>query len=116
MSEPIDRDAFRAKIFSAKKVKTKIVEFFGQEIELRQPTLGDVIDAQQAEDRQAAVINTLIRYAYIPGTQIRPFEEADAASFRAMPFGADFIRVSNALTELSEVNFLDTAKNSNETK
>jgi hypothetical protein len=105
----VDRDSLRAKIFSAKKVRRKEIDFFDGRIELRQPTLGDIVDAQDNKDRKAAVVETLIKYAYIPGTDTKVFEEGDADVFKGMPFGADFIRVSKALEELTEVNFLDTS-------
>jgi len=107
---PLSRGDIRAKIFAAKKRKSKVVEFFGVDIELRQPTLGDVINARESTDRQAAVVETLVKYAFIPGTDEHVFEDADADSFKTMPFGADFIRVSNALESLTEVNFLGTTQ------
>jgi hypothetical protein len=106
-TEKPNRNDVRAKIFAAKKNKSKEVEFFGAVIELRQPTLGDILSARDSDNRQSAVIETLVNYAYIPGTDEKVFEMADAEAFKKMPFGADFIRVSNALEELSEVNFLD---------
>lgn len=107
MQVPSLRDKIRAEVFKSKEVKRLVVEFFGQKIELRQPMLGDILGAQDNEDRQSAVIETLIKYAYAPGTDVRLFEDTDADQFKVMPFGADFIRVSKALEELTEVNFLD---------
>lgn len=101
------RNDIRAKIFAKREIKKKVIQFFGSEIELRQPTLGDIINARENEDRQAAVIETLVKYAYVPGTDERVFEDADAEAFANMPFGADFLRASKALEELTEVNFLD---------
>lgn len=109
------RDELRSRIFASRKPKSKVVKFFDVEIELRQPTLGDIVRAQQNEDRQAAVIETLVKYAFIPGTDDHLFDEADAESFETMPFGADFLRVSNALEELTEINFLDKNAGSKKT-
>lgn len=106
MTESI-RDAMRAAIFAPKQVKSEPVNFFGQDIEIRQMILADVLNASNNPDRESAIIDTLINYAYIPGTDERVFEEGDAAQFKTMPFGADFIRVSKALEALTEVNFLD---------
>lgn len=107
------RDAIRGKIFATKEVTKVPVEFFGQNIELRQPLLQDILQAQNGEDRESAVIETLINYAYIPGTEEKVFESGDVAGLKKLPFGADFIRVSQALETLTEVNFLakkDTSK------
>lgn len=107
------RDELRAKIFAETKLNIIPVEFFGATIELRQPQLQDILAAQKTEDREAAVIETLIEYAFIPGTDERVFETGDAAGLKAKPFGADFLRISKALEDLTEVNFLDKPQSSN---
>lgn len=106
------RDKMRAEIFSAEqaKIKSEVVEFFGQKIEVRQTTLGQTLEAQSNPDREAAVIDVLINRAYIPGTNTRVFEDTDAEQLKNMPFGIDFVRVSQALETLTGVNFRDMAK------
>jgi len=107
MSSSELRDRLRAKVFAEHKVKTIPVEFFGATIELRQPTMEDIVKVQADPDREAIVIRTLIDYAFVPGTDERAFEAGDADSLKKLPFGADFLRISKALEELTEVNFLD---------
>ena len=104
------RDEIRSAIFAEKKLATKQVKFFGMDIEIRQPVLATVLAVQNNEDRQSAVIDTLVKYAYVPGTNDKVFEEADTDSLLKLPFGKDFLRVSTALTEITDVDFLDTAK------
>jgi hypothetical protein len=100
------RDSIRAAILGTEhKPKTKVIEFFGQQVELRQGTLGDILEARESEDRQGAVIRVLTERAFIPNTDVRIFEESDAEVLKKLPFGPDFIRVSNALEELTDVNF-----------
>ena len=101
------RDEIRSAVFATKKLASEIVDFFGTQIELRQPKLSDIISIQNTEDRQSAIVDTLIRYAYVPGTNQKLFDEADTASFLEMPFGQDLINVSNALEKLTKVNFRD---------
>ena len=101
------RNDLRARIFAGKKLKTKVIEFFGSEIELRQSNFGGILDAQAREDRQSAILEALIAQAFVPGTEEKVFEEADVETLKELPFGADFLRVSSALEELTEVNFLD---------
>jgi len=101
------RDLLRSTIFSTKQPKSKVIEFFGAQIELRQPLLGEIIDAQTEENRQKALTDVLVRQAFIPGTDEHIFEDADHDGLRQLPFGADFVRLSEAIQELSEVNFLD---------
>lgn len=113
MSEPqaevpaSGRNTLRGKIFKSVPVRKKLITFNGVEIELRQPKLGDILDAQSETDRTRGVIDTLIKHAYVPGTDERVFEEADTETLRNMPFGQDFIGVNTALEELTEVNFLE---------
>ena len=108
--EPVapTRGELRAAIFKSVPQKKKVIEFRGQMIEIRQPKLADILEAQNEPDRTKGVIDTLIRYAYVPGSEEKVFEEADADSFREMAFGKDFINVNQALEELTDVNFLPT--------
>lgn len=101
------RDDIRSKIFATRELKKIEVEFFGTKIEMRQMQLSDILVAQNNEDRESGVIDMLIKYAYVPGTDEKVFEDADAAAFKQLPFGADFQRLSKAMEELTEVNFLD---------
>lgn len=111
------RDAVRAKILgTSHKPKSRTVPFFGTEIELRQPTLGEVLAQQNTEDRKSVLIQLLISRAYIPGTDTRVFDDADADGLATLPFGQDFIRVNQALEALSEVNFLDKSPASDVTQ
>lgn len=91
------RDEIRAKILATRPPEKRIVKFFGEDIEIRQPLLGDVLRSSDNTDREAVVIDTLIKYAYIPGTNERVFEETDAEVFKTMPFGPDFLEVNRAL-------------------
>lgn len=106
------RDEIRGRIFSGKKLKSKLVDFFGEEIELRQSSFGAIIDAQSKEDRESAILEALINQAFVPGTEEKVFEEGDFATLKALPFGGDFLKVSKALEELTEVNFLDKKSSS----
>lgn len=101
----MSRDELRAKIFAPKTLKREIVPFFGVEIELRQPTLGDILAVRETGATQSAIINILMDYAHIPGTDEKVFESGDAESLLAMPWGADFTTLNNALERLTEINF-----------
>lgn len=103
--KPTKKD-LRAQIFKTREVRSKRIQFFGVEIELRQPKLKDIINAREAEDKQAAVIETLVKYAFVPGTDEHLFDEEDADQFAELPFGADFLHITQALEELTDVNFL----------
>ncbi len=102
-----NRAELRATILKSRKPNSRVVTFFEGQIELRQPVLGDIITAQESEDRESAIIDVLVKYAYVPGTEEKVFEDADSDMLKTLPFGKDFLAVSKAFEELSEVNFLD---------
>lgn len=101
----LTRDQIRAEIFKTRKPLSVVITFFGQQLELRQPTLADVMAVQETEDRQSAITQTLVRYAFIPKTEIHVFEAADADAIMQLPFGADMVGVTEALEKLTSVNF-----------
>lgn len=112
------RDELRAAVFASKEVKKELIFFFGQQIELRQPRLSDIIAIQNTakeDGMQSAIVDSLIKYAYVPGTDERLFEESDTAEFLQMPFGQDLINVSDALERLTKVNFQDGKGSSGKT-
>ena len=91
---PPNRDDIRAQIFSSenKKAQSKLITVFGVKLELKQPSLGEIIDAQAEEDRKRGIVNMLIRYAFVPETNERVFEEADFDSILGLPFGDEIGR------------------------
>jgi hypothetical protein len=108
---PQSRDQVRAQIFASKTVKKKLVDFFGVKIEIRQPQLADILQARK-EGEQSGVIGILVDHAYVPNTDQKIFEPTDKDALLQMPFGGDFLEVSNALEELTNVNFQPRGKNS----
>lgn len=112
------RDDIRAKVFAKKDLKSKTLDFFGTQIELRQPKLSDILQAQQEAANQqedgisSAVVNILLQYAYVPGTSEKVFEEADKAALLELPFDENLIGVTEALEELTKVNFTKPSEDS----
>lgn len=105
---PMDRDSIRARILKRRVSTREVIDFFGDKIEMRQPTLADILKIRAASedgDQNAAVINTLVEYAYIPGTETKIFEIGDAEALLQQPFGDDFVRVTEALGRLTSINF-----------
>jgi hypothetical protein len=101
------RDKLRAKVLATRTPTTKIIKFFGENIEIRQPNLAAILEARDSTERESALINILMMYAYVPGTDEKIFEEADKDSLLALPFGGDFVALTEAMQELTNVNFLD---------
>ena len=98
------RDQLRSQIFSAAKPASKTFTFFGAEIELRQPTMGVIMEAQKIEDRARAAALMVVRYAYVPGTEEKVFDEADVDTILSMPFGKDLRTLNETITELTGVD------------
>lgn len=101
------RDQIRQTILQTRAPKKKVVLFLGEDIEIRQPTLEDIsnLKTDDSDENRSAIIDTLVKYAYVPNTDERVFEETDRDVLFKQPFGADFTRVIDAITELTDVNF-----------
>lgn len=99
------RDALRAKLLQTRKPSSKVFTFFGEKLELRQMTVADVMKTNPDENEQHRLIGILIQYAYVPDTDEKVFEEGDSDVLLSQPFGQDFVNLSEALSELTSVNF-----------
>jgi hypothetical protein len=95
---PLSRDALRAKIFGAKPESTTI-EFFGGQVELRQPKLEALMEMRRS-NQEDALTQMLINYAYVPGSDEHVFEDTDEESIKQIPFGADMQRLTQAVNLL----------------
>ena len=114
----LSRDETRTAIFHNSKPKSIEFKFFGVLIELRQPPMKQVMEAQAtaADDRSKAAAQMVVRYAYVPGTNERVFDEADIDGILNMPFGSDLADLNLKIAELTNVDILGEEKNSEETQ
>ncbi len=110
-----NRDELRKMIFGNSKPQSKKVMFFGAEIEMRQPPMRTVLELQQLENKASAAAQMIVGYAYVPGTDIKVFDEADIDMITEMPFGGDLSRVNRAISELTDIDILGEEGNSEET-
>ena len=110
-----DRKSIRDSIFLNAKPKTKILEFFGTSIELRQPPMKAVMELQAHEDRTRAAAEMIVRYAYVPGTSEQVFDSADVDTIMSLPFGGDLSRINTAIAELTDIDVLGEEGNSKDT-
>jgi len=109
MAEKSQRDALRSKLLgNAPKAETKIVKLFGQDVELRQPTLASILEAQDTEDIKKRSVDMIVRYAYVPGTNERIFEDSDAAVILEWPFNRDLVSMQKAIGDLTGVDISET--------
>ena len=107
------RKAIRDAIMSAKP-KSIVIECFGQEVEVRQPTLKVIMNSQSSDDRALSAANMIIRHAYVPGTNERVFEDVDAEYLTNLPFNESLQALNNAINKLVGVEEAveDQTKNS----
>lgn len=98
------RNQMRAAIFNAKAAAGIVVKFFGTDLEVRTPTLGEVLETTEVGDKKQQTVEMMIKYCFIPGSDTRVFEEADKDSLLQLPFGEDMLRVQRAITKLTSVD------------
>lgn len=106
------RDKLRELIFTAAKPQTREIEFFGQLIELRQPPVGEIENMDRSEGKKSTTVTMLVQYAYVPGTNVKVFDETDLEVLRTMPWGPDFSRATNAIMDLTGIDVDGAEKNS----
>lgn len=106
------RDKLRSAILEGDNSKpaTKTITLFGNDVEIRQPSIGTVIDDA---DKVKNIADILMQYCYVPGTDEKLFDDADRDSLLAMPWGPEFLKAQQAINELAGVAAADVeaAKN-----
>jgi hypothetical protein len=107
------RKALRANLFQRRDYKSKLIQIFGIDVEVRQPTIGQVMRDRDAGkiDSVTGLLEMLILYCRVPGTEEAVFETGDVDSLKEWPAGAWLPAFTGAVNELTEVNIPDTVKN-----
>ena len=120
-----NRDSVRKAIFSSPR-RAQISEqfmFFGALVELRQPTLNDIMHTEAEFDvdpltgevvpksNREELLNAFIKHLYVPGTDEKVFDESDRDELRSFPFNSDVARFNMALTRLMSLNEEQEVKN-----
>ena len=98
------RDSLRGSLMSAKKFRSERVKIFGEQVEIRQPSVGQILDAQDFESQKKALINILVNYCFVPGTEEKVFETTDEAGIMAWPVGQWFTDINEAITRLTNID------------
>lgn len=88
----------------APKPMRKELTLFGQTIELQQPTLRAILEAQEVVDTKERSIGMIIEYAYVPGTSEHIFEPADKEIILNWPFSDELVAIQLAIAELTGVD------------
>ena len=114
MSEVLlNRTEIRALILSSENLKRKtlVFTFFGAEIELRQPTTGDIMRYMEESTRTMSLVNILLDYAYIPGTDEKVFEAGDIDTLKQLPYNEDMQKLTKVIEQFTNVIVSDAEKN-----
>ena len=105
------RDAIRSKILSSANMHgaTRLITFFGSEIELHQPSVGDI--QKLGADAKLGFTQVLIDYAFVPNTKEKVFVAGDLEALNELPFNMDIQKVINVIEEFTNLSVTDAEKN-----
>jgi len=112
MAESSARDKIRSSVFSGKSFKKKKISLFGSPVEIRQPSVGQLMAMEQSGDRTEALVNMLVNYCYVPGTSEKVFEKGDRAAILELPVSDWLSQFNEAIAELSGISIEEPEKNS----
>ena len=104
------RAEIRAKIFGNKKAKIVPLTLFGADIELRQPSLKEIMHAQDEINKDLAVATMVVKYCFVPGTEEHVFDSGDIDQIMELPFGEDLQNLQKAVTELMGIDIQEAEK------
>lgn len=105
------RDAMRSTIFASRNVESELVTLAGEEIEIRTPSLGAVLDSREESSTKRMMARMIINYCYVPGTDQQLFESADMEMLLNMPFNREFVKLNEAIQRLTGINVDAEVKN-----
>lgn len=113
---PLDPRTLKSRIFSAerKRFRSEIVTFFGEQIEIRQPSLGRMLSSadDMGEDASQRGTFVLLNYAFMPGTEIPVFDASDSEQILSLPYGEDFSNLMAAFQRVTGISVDAAEKNS----
>lgn len=107
------RNLIRGTILASDNYKRDAIEldFFGAQIELRQPTTGDILRYTDSNSNALSLISILLDYAYVPGTNEKVFEEGDVEELKQLPYNKDMQALIKAIERFTNVMISDAEKN-----
>lgn len=98
------RDQLRSSILEGMHGDRISATLSGQEIEIRSPSLADIVDLQQEDNKAVSFARMLIAYAYVPGTDERLFEAADEEKLINLPFNDELRKLTSAMNKMLGVD------------
>lgn len=107
------RGQMRTKIFASetRRGKNTKLPFYGTEIEIRQPNIGQVQKWSDNDSDSVTLIEILLNHAYVPGTDIKVFESADRDTLQSLPMNEEATAVIAAIQAFTDLAIKDSEKN-----
>jgi len=87
LKETVSRGAILETILSSNNFKREKMDLFGATIEIRQPSVKELLSLDDVEDQKARIVHLLINHAFMPGTNEKVFDKAHFDSIMEMPGG-----------------------------
>lgn len=115
MAPPPSRDELRKKFFSEKNTKVAPVELSwnGISFEWRRPTISQIQAARDANEDGSRnfIVDMIIGYSFIEGTDEKLFDESDYETVINMPFSGEFQEIVTKIGSSVNMNVEEKAKN-----
>lgn len=105
------KDEFRKSLFAGKKLKREKIEIRGVPVEIQQPTIRQILRQRNSENTEDQLVEMLVEYCYIPGTDVKAFEPTDKGDILEWPVESWFTEFNDAVSNLTQINVESAEKN-----
>lgn len=108
------RDELRARLLGTKQFKTRVIDLLGDQVEIRQPSVKQLTELTKtaSDEDKSGLINLIIRFCYVPGTQDTVFEPTDYDVLMELPADNWIKTFQEAWIDLAGLNKDEIGKNS----
>lgn len=104
------RNDLRARLLSARPLKSRVLTLFGEEVEFRQFTVRQALELGKVPEKEQ-LAHILINHCFIPGTDELVFEEADKDVLLNWPADSWVQELTKTIEELSSIDKEEAVKN-----
>ena len=106
-------DEIRSAIFSSSNFKSTEIELFGKAVEVRQPSVGQLMSLTEegSDTVRSAAVNAMIAFTYLPGTNQKIFTSADKDGLLNLPMGQWFIDFQTVWADLASIDVGEAEEN-----
>ena len=107
-----------AAFFEAARPKSKVVTVYGLEIEVRQPTIGQLTELTEGSEASNIDIGMtqIIKYCFVPGTDEPVFKETDLERLKASAASNEMTLLQREITGFFDLDVAAAAEDLSETQ